>query len=68
MKNKKKKISIKTECPVCKKECSLSGIRNHIINSAKNEVWKNKPTPHKDYLENNKIVIDKEKIQFISKE
>jgi uncharacterized C2H2 Zn-finger protein len=38
------------KCPVCKKEFLESGIKNHIINSAKSEVWnKKKNKPHSDF-------------------
>lgn len=49
-------------CPVCKKKYLPEGLKNHIINSAKSEVWnKLEKKPHNDfYWKHCKIVkIDK---------
>jgi len=46
------------KCPVCKKNYLPDGLKNHIINSAKSEVWNRlKNKPHDDfYWEHCKIV------------
>ena len=47
-------------CPVCKKKFVEQGIKNHIINTAKGELWRGqKNKPHKEYYDNNQIIINK---------
>lgn len=45
-------------CPVCKKKFLQEGLKNHIINTAKSEVWRRlKKRPHdKFYWKHCKLV------------
>jgi hypothetical protein len=53
------------KCPVCQRQFVKQGIKNHIINSAKSEVWKGlKEKPHKVYFDSNQIKIDSNKFIF----
>jgi len=56
----------KAICPVCGRTFVSRGIKNHILITAKQEMWKNlENKPHKLYYDNNKVEIAENK--FISK-
>jgi hypothetical protein len=43
-------------CPVCGKIYLWNGLKNHIINTAKSEVWKGlKDQPHTRFFKKNKF-------------
>ena len=46
------------KCPICKKEILKSGIRNHITNMAKSELFNINPNPkhYRFYLKNRKAL------------
>lgn len=52
-------MKIKTKvCPVCGKEFVLQGLKNHIINTAKSEVWNNlKKKPHTTFFKKHKFSL-----------
>ena len=55
----------RVECPACGKLFLRKGMKNHIINSAKSEVWKGlESKPHKEYFDNNQIIVDENKFVF----
>ena len=55
------KIIIKL-CPVCGKKYIPQGLKNHIINAAKSELWFNKKSkPHKKYYDKHCTIIKKNK-------
>ena len=41
------------KCPVCGKELLPNGLKNHIINKAKSEVFYSGEIPHKKFFDEN---------------
>lgn len=78
MKNKTSTFKFKTKdskfgkraiCPVCGKDYYLQGIKQHIINAGKGELWrreliKSKKTPHLDFVKKNADTIETTKFLF----
>ena len=45
-----------TKCPACGKIFVMNGIKNHVVNMAKSEIWNNsKLKPHKELFDKYKF-------------